>query len=166
MHVSRLLSVLAKVGLKERWVARHVGRKTWATLAQEAGLSHLQISAVARHREDARGALHFPARRQRAAANEPRRRAAGGEALDFCRSLERSLSDGVQKWIPTNERKPNDEQMVLAFWPGSSYARDSFASVTFHASDSDVDGHDAWLDVFGNSEDEPTHWMPLPEAPK
>lgn len=38
--------VLAKVGLKEKWVARHVGRKTWATEAQAQGLSHLQIGAV------------------------------------------------------------------------------------------------------------------------
>lgn len=38
--------ILTRCGLKERWVARHIGRKTWATLAVARGLTHLQIGDV------------------------------------------------------------------------------------------------------------------------
>lgn len=38
--------VLKRCGLKERRIARHVGRKTWATLAAASGASHLQIGNV------------------------------------------------------------------------------------------------------------------------
>jgi integrase len=38
--------ILKRCGLKERRIARHVGRKTWATLAAASGASHLQIGNV------------------------------------------------------------------------------------------------------------------------
>jgi hypothetical protein len=41
-----LRAVLKRCGLKERRIARHVGRKTWATLAAASGASHLQIGNV------------------------------------------------------------------------------------------------------------------------
>lgn len=38
--------VLKRAGLYERWVCRHIGRKTWATNAAVAGATDIEIGNV------------------------------------------------------------------------------------------------------------------------
>lgn len=74
------------------------------------------------------------------------------------------FSDGA-KWVSTEQRKPEDGQTVLAYWATVGHCPASYESLTYHASDA-PDSRECWSDVFGSDDDEPTHWMPLPEAPK
>lgn len=67
-----------------------------------------------------------------------------------------------RRWIPVAEKLPNEGQMVLAFWPASATTPISMESVTFL-----TDGAaNAWRDAFDEDAEKPSHWMPLPEAPK
>lgn len=86
------------------------------------------------------------------------------EALAEIERLNGAFSDGA-KWVSTEQRKPEDGQTVLAYWATVGHCPASYESLTYHASDA-PDSRECWSDVFGSDDDEPTHWMPLPEAPK
>jgi hypothetical protein len=70
-----------------------------------------------------------------------------------------------QRWIPVSERLPEAESHhvsadVLAIWD----AGDCRHGIAYYDHE---DGR--WLDPTGSFEEydcEPTHWMPLPEAPR
>lgn len=68
-------------------------------------------------------------------------------------------------WLNADHHKPEDGKTVLAYWPTTSVCKASFQSLTYHASDA-PDSNESWVDVFGEKQDAPTHWMALPEAPK
>lgn len=65
-------------------------------------------------------------------------------------------------WTRTDERKPDDEQTVLGYWaPNSVHAEPIYESLTYHASDSEVDGREAWLNWNSNVEDAPDAWVAI-----
>ena len=76
-------------------------------------------------------------------------------------ALMMALSAKTSRWISVSEIKPDDGQTVMGYWPEPLI----FQSTTFHAKDA-PDSRESWSDVFDDYIDEPTHWMPLPEAPK
>jgi hypothetical protein len=86
------------------------------------------------------------------------------DAIAEIERLRACISDGA-KWVFTEHRKPDDGKTVLGYWPGSGHCPASYESLTYHASDA-PDSRECWSDVFGTDSDEPTYWMPLPEAPK
>lgn len=75
----------------------------------------------------------------------------------------RRLSDGARRWISVSERMPEDEQRVLGCWFGMRNG--DLETLIYYAADA-PDGPERWTDVWHEKRDEPTHWMPLPEAPK
>lgn len=71
------------------------------------------------------------------------------------------------KWIPVTESLPSDRERVLTYSPSTpwwfSYDDEPCIVVGFR--------HEAYSHWFfstdtRNARIEPTHWMPLPEAPK
>lgn len=66
-------------------------------------------------------------------------------------------------WIRVEDRLPDNEQKVLAYWKGSSTI-ESCESLTYQAADQG-DGHEAWINAWGERADPPTHWQPMIEAP-
>jgi hypothetical protein len=65
-------------------------------------------------------------------------------------------------WTDTDHKKPDDEQRVLGYWPNEGGCMET---LTYHASDSDVDGREGWTTAWGESADAPTHWTPMPSPP-
>ena len=72
------------------------------------------------------------------------------------------------KWIPVTEKLPPDEERVLTFsasipWNFSWASDDPCVVVGFHSV-----AYDGWLFTTdsNNARIDPTHWMPLPDAPK
>lgn len=63
------------------------------------------------------------------------------------------------RWIPVSERLPTETKAVLIFtnWDDESSTENYVRQATF--------GNGIWLDVDENTEENITHWMPLPEHP-
>ena len=72
----------------------------------------------------------------------------------------------MSKWISVTEKLPPNGQEVLTYSPSTpwwfSYDREHCVRVGFHSV-----AYDAWLSPGkgSNAKIEPTHWMPLPDAP-
>ena len=64
-------------------------------------------------------------------------------------------------WINTDEREPDDEQIVLAWWPNDPLPE----VLVYYAADA-PDGPAAWRDEVGDKMDRPGYWMPIPKPPK
>jgi hypothetical protein len=88
---------------------------------------------------------------------------------DVAAELERELAEATsrisdsQKWVPVAERLPEIGDTVLAYWTPNPHAVTNIRSwgITTFQSWGWV-GVDDPDDHYGI----PTHWMPLPEAPK
>ena len=84
-------------------------------------------------------------------------------SADFARGLEREISDERNRWKPTAKAYPEPGSTVLAFWTpvGGPFHAGCFAVATcanathWHNPEDDEDDYAV-----------PSHWMPLPEAPK
>lgn len=73
------------------------------------------------------------------------------------------LTVGLEAWIPLNKKHPEQGAAVFAFWPpkiGFMTGAANFG-VAIYAAPSH------WHNPEDDEDDycEPTHWMPLPEAP-
>lgn len=77
------------------------------------------------------------------------------DLLALCDLALRGLERG---WIPVSERLPDGYENVLCYW-GDHVAPDIGS---FHAPDVWQDANDN----MGEFDAPPTHWMPLPAAPK
>lgn len=66
-------------------------------------------------------------------------------------------------WTCTDERKPADEQKVLGCWP--FFNGGAAETLTYHASDSEVDGRESWVNAWGESADPPDYWIPFDALP-
>ena len=66
------------------------------------------------------------------------------------------------RWIPVSERLPDDENDVLVRY---RYGHKTVCVVAYR-----VSGNDCWTmsvgDCFDFSDEQATHWMPLPDAPE
>ena len=64
------------------------------------------------------------------------------------------------RWIPVSERLPTETKTVLIFtnWDDESSTENYVRQATF--------GNGIWLDVDANTEENITHWMPLPKPPE
>ena len=69
----------------------------------------------------------------------------------------------MSAWQPI-ETAPKDGEWFLAYWPECA-PEDRYLATKWCVSD--IDG-DCWLDHAEQAYDDtqPTHWMPLPEAPQ
>lgn len=73
--------------------------------------------------------------------------------------LEPTEYELARRWIPVDERLPEKEQEVLAYWPSSGLDPDVPWMTVARINE---DGN--WADIEMELE-APTHWMPLPEPP-
>jgi len=63
-------------------------------------------------------------------------------------------------WISTDKQLPEDEQLVLGYWPATGDMPHSAESLTYHAWDA-PDGPACWIDHWGDKRDPPVFWQPL-----
>ena len=73
----------------------------------------------------------------------------------------------VQRWIPVTERLPKYNVDVLVYRPKMAMGIIVDCYDGFYGED-DNEWYEGWTEIVGcnNGEDEVTHWMPLPDAPK
>lgn len=74
----------------------------------------------------------------------------------------------MSNWISTDERWPNDGELVLAHWP-AEHGHDALTSVVeyrYRKAKQELNSH-LWTDPEDRSDDYsiPGWWMPLPDAP-
>lgn len=88
----------------------------------------------------------------------------GNALLAYIEELERRLSDGSPAWRDAANDPPDNEQKVLACWRGPSCV-EGMETLVYRGPEGS-DDPECWFDVWSDVRDAPTHWMPLPEAPK
>ena len=90
-----------------------------------------------------------------------------GAMKDFDRRIRQGGDDAIAavselmagRWIPVEERLPDEEQHVLAYWPATASDDEPWISVAW------VFEGDKWQDLEMELKS-PSHWMPLPEPPE
>ena len=77
----------------------------------------------------------------------------------FAKGLCADALASIPQWISVEERLPDEEQHVLAYWPATASDDEPWISVAW------VFEGDKWQDLEVELKS-PSHWMPLPEPPE